>query len=292
MTIATLSQVLRPCLSDGTAVAGLVVLGWEDASAYVAAAEAEGRPVILQAGPGCRAHTPLSVLGAMFRALAETASVPVVAHLDHGESMAVCRAAIDCGFTSIMYDGSALALQENIVRTAEIVAMAHGLGISVEAELGYVGYHAGAPSADTVPAEVARFQIETGVDALAVSIGNTHLMKTSRATINLALLAAIQQAAPDLPLVLHGGSGIAMAERASLAQSTICKFNIGTEMRQTFGTALRQVLAEDPRRFDRIEILSATMPAVEWAARRAIRSLCGAERIFGTNEVRDGSPEH
>ncbi len=277
MTIATLSQVLRPCLTDGTAVAGLVVQGWEDARAYVAAAEAEGRPLILQAGPGARAHTPLPVLGAMFRTLAEAASVPVVAHLDHGESIAVCRAAIDCGFTSVMYDGSALALQDNIDRTAAIVTMAHGFGVSVEAELGFVGYHAGAASAETDPAEVARFQIETGVDALAVSIGNTHLMKTQGAAINLTRLVAIQRAAPDLPLVLHGGSGITMAERASLSRSTVCKFNIGTELRQAFGTSLRQVLADNPLLFDRIEILSATMPAVERAARLAIRSLCNVD---------------
>ena len=95
--IATLTDVLTPCLKGGTAVAGLVVLGWEDARAYVLAAEAEGRPVILQAGPGCRAHTPLPVLGAMFRTLAEGASVPVVAHLDHGEGLAVCACgACDC----------------------------------------------------------------------------------------------------------------------------------------------------------------------------------------------------
>lgn len=277
MTIATLAQVLRPCLADGTAVAGLVVQGWEDARAYVAAAEAESRPVILQAGPGARAHTPLRVMGAMFRALAEAASVPVVAHLDHGESLEVCRMAIECGFSSVMYDGSALVLQKNIDRTAEIVAMAKGFGVSVEAELGFVGYDAGAASAETDPDEVARFLAETGIDALAVSIGNAHLMKTPGAAINLTRLAAIQGAAPDLPLVLHGGSGIGAAERAVLARGTVCKVNIGTELRQAFGIALRQVLADDPQRFDRIEILAATMPAMERAARRAIRSLCSRD---------------
>ena len=118
MTWATLSQVLRPCLAEGRAVAGFVVLGWEDAQAYVQAGEAMGRPVILQAGPGVRAHTPLSGLGAMFGFLAARASVPVLAHLDHGESLAVCAEAVACGFTSVMYDGSRLPLAENIARTA------------------------------------------------------------------------------------------------------------------------------------------------------------------------------
>ena len=140
---ATLAEVLQPALAGGYAVAGLVVLGWEDAVAYVAAAEAEGRAVILQAGPGARAHTPLPILAAMFRHLADHASVPVVAHLDHGRDLDEVRQALDCGFTSVMYDGSALALAENIARTAEVVALAHAAGVSVEAELGFVGYAGG-----------------------------------------------------------------------------------------------------------------------------------------------------
>ncbi|MBL9050737.1 MAG: class II fructose-bisphosphate aldolase [Tabrizicola sp.] len=276
MTLATLRDVLTPCLGDGTAVAGLVVLGWEDALAYVQAAEAEGRPVILQAGPGCRAHTPLPVLGAMFRTLAETARVPVVAHLDHGEDLKTCQKAIDCGFTSVMYDGSSLPLAENIARTAEIAAMARAAGVSVEAELGYVGYHGAALSRGTDPAEVARFARETGVDALAVSVGNSHLMTSPGAEIDRDQLAAIQSAAPRLPLVLHGGSGLSPALRRSLArETTVCKVNIGTELRQAFGAALRRVLADDPALFDRIQILRPTIAPVAEAARGAIASLTG-----------------
>ncbi len=271
--IATLPQVLTPCLKGGTAIAGLVVLGWEDARAYVLAAEAEGSPIILQAGPGCRAHTPLPILGAMFRTLAEGASVPVVAHLDHGEGLAACAQAIDCGFTSVMYDGSALPFLENLARTAEVVAMAHAQGVSVEGELGYVGYHGGAASLGTDPAQVAQFHAETGVDALAVSIGNSHLMTTTGATIDWPRLRAIQAAAPTLPLVLHGGSGLDPALRRRLArETTVCKFNIGTELRQAFGAALRQALT-DPARFDRNQILSDTIAPVTLAARRAIASL-------------------
>jgi fructose-bisphosphate aldolase class II len=273
--IATLTQVLTPCLKGGTAIAGLVVLGWEDARAYVAAAEAERRPVILQAGPGCRAHTPLPVLGAMFRHLAEHAAVPVVAHLDHGEGLDICHQAIDCGFTSVMYDGSALPLSENIDLTAEVVAMAHAHGVSVEAELGYVGYHGRLASSGTDPAEVARFRTETGVDALAVSIGNSHLMTSTGAEVDWPRLHAIQAAAPDLPLVLHGGSGLDAALRHRLAsETTVCKFNIGTELRMAFGAALREAVTRDPARFDRNAILSETIAPVTLAARKAIASLC------------------
>ena len=128
MSLVTLSEVLKPALRDGYAVAGLVTLGWEDMRAYVAAAEAEGCPVILQAGPSCREYTPLPVLGAMFRHLAEGASVPVVAHLDHGYTAEDCHIAIDSGFTSVMYDGSRKPLSQNIEETAAIVELAHGAG--------------------------------------------------------------------------------------------------------------------------------------------------------------------
>jgi fructose-bisphosphate aldolase, class II len=274
MTRASLADVLLPALREGRAVAGFVVQGWEDARAYVQAAEALGAPVILQAGPGARAHMPLHLMGAMFATLAERAGVPVVAHLDHGDGLDLCRRAIDSGFTSVMFDGSALPLAENIALTAEIVAMAHKAGVSVEAELGYVGYHGGAASRGTDPAEVAQFWAQTRVDALAVSVGNDHLMPAPGAEINLAQLALIATAAPGLPLVLHGGSGIAPALRARIAHETnVCKFNIGTELRQAFGQALRATLAADPALFDRNLILQTTTPAVQAAAQAAIRSL-------------------
>ena len=102
MSMATLAEVLQPALKYGYAVAGLVTLGWEDMCAYVAAAEAENVPIILQAGPSCREHTPLPILGKMFRYLGENSSMPVVAHLDNGYTFEECKIALDCGFTSIL----------------------------------------------------------------------------------------------------------------------------------------------------------------------------------------------
>ncbi|MEM9205165.1 MAG: class II fructose-bisphosphate aldolase, partial [Pseudomonadota bacterium] len=169
MPLATLAEVLKPAYRDGYAVAGLVCLGWEDMRAYAMAGEAEGLPVILQAGPSCRAHTPLPVLGAMFRSLAEGVSVPVVAHLDHGYTAEECQIAIDSGFSSVMFDGSRLPLDENIQKTAEIVRFAHDAGVSCEGEIGFVGYDGGEESAGTDPEEAARFARETGVDAMAIS---------------------------------------------------------------------------------------------------------------------------
>jgi len=273
MPLATLPDVLQPALRGGYAVAGLVVLGWEDARAYVAAAEAESAPVILQAGPGCRAHTPLPVLGAMFRHLAEAASVPVVAHLDHAHSVDECREAIDCGFTSVMFDGSRLPLADNIAQTAEIVAIAHARGVSVEGEIGFVGYDAGAESHGTDPGQAHEFAQQTGVDAMAISIGNVHLQRSRTAMIDRDLLRRIE-AVTDGPLVLHGASGIPGAMRSELATaSAVCKFNIGTELRQVFGAALRDHLARHPDSFDRVEILRAVEDPLCAAARSVIRGL-------------------
>ncbi|WP_372800113.1 class II fructose-bisphosphate aldolase [Paracoccus seriniphilus] len=273
MTLATLSDVLQPALGGGYAVAGLVTLGWEEMRAYVAAAEAENCPVILQAGPGCRAHTPLPVLGRMFTYLAENASVPVVAHLDHGYTHEECRIALDCGFSSVMFDGSRKPLQQNIDETAAIAQMAHEAGISCEGEIGFVGYSGGEASAGTDPAEAARFARETGVDAMAISVGNTHLQQESGAGLDEERIRAIE-AVTEVPLVIHGGSGVPDEQRLKLARtSRICKFNIGTELRMAFGAALREAVNRDPSRFDRVSILSETHDPVVAATRHVLRTM-------------------
>ena len=273
MSLATLSEVLQPALKGGYAVAGLVTLGWEEMRAYVAAAEAEDVPVILQAGPGCREHTPLPVLAAMFHSLAEGASVPVVAHLDHGYSVEECRIALECGFTSLMYDGSKKPLAQNIDETARIAEMAHAAGVSCEGEIGFVGYDSGAESAGTDPDEAARFARETGVDAMAISVGNVHLQTESGAELDEGRIRAIENVT-DLPLVIHGGSGVPMAQRTALARtSSICKYNIGTELRMAFGAALRRAVYADPAGFDRVQILKQTHDPVMAATRRVLAAL-------------------
>jgi fructose-bisphosphate aldolase class II len=271
--LVTLADALGPAMAQGYAVAGMVVLGWEDACAFVQAAEAERAPVILQAGPACRAHTPLPVLATMFRTLAERSSVPVVAHLDHGRSADECQEAIDLGFTSVMFDGSRLPLAENIARTAAIVERAAASGVSVEGEIGFVGYAGGDRSRGTDPEEARRFAGETGVTAMAIAVGNVHLQRGSYSEIDLARLRAIE-AVTSVPLVIHGGSGIAAATRRELSTgSNICKFNVGTEVRVAFGKALRKVLAAHPDEFDRVAILGAVIPELREAARSVLRSL-------------------
>ncbi|UWQ15148.1 class II fructose-bisphosphate aldolase [Aliiroseovarius sp. M344] len=276
MTLATLSEVLQPALKQGYAVAGLVTLGWEDMRAFVAAAEAEDVPVILQAGPSCREHTPLPILGRMFRHLAENATVPVVAHLDHGYTAEECQIAIDSGFTSVMFDGSRKPLAENIAQTAAIANLAGQAGVSCEGEIGFVGYSGGENSAGTDPEEAAQFARETGVDAMAISVGNVHLQQDKEGGLDIDRIRSIE-ALTTVPLVIHGGSGVPVAQRTALARtSSVCKFNIGTELRMAFGQALRDAVNADPTRFDRVQILKETHDPVVAAARRVLQAFKGA----------------
>ncbi|TDT74289.1 fructose-bisphosphate aldolase class II [Litoreibacter halocynthiae] len=275
MPLVTLAEVMQPAKAGGYAVGGLVTLGWEDMRAFVAAAEAENCPVILQAGPGCRAHTPLPVLGAMFRYLAEAASVPVVAHLDHGYTFEECKEALDSGFTSLMFDGSRKPLNENIAETKAIADMAHAAGISCEGEIGFVGYADGESSAGTDPEDAARFAAETGVDAMAISVGNVHLQQDKVGGLDEERIAAIQ-AMTDVPLVIHGGSGVPVEQRGRLARTTnICKFNIGTELRMAFGAAMRTAVNADKDRFDRVSILKETHDPMVKATRGVLAVLKG-----------------
>jgi fructose-bisphosphate aldolase class II len=174
-----------------------------------------------------------------------------------------------------MFDGSDLPLADNIARTAAIAAMARDAGVSCEGEIGFVGYADGAASAGTDPDEAARFATETRVDAMAVSVGNTHLQESQGDGLDEAAIAAIETRT-NVPLVIHGGSGVPSEQRTRLSRSSaICKFNIGTELRMVFGQSLRAALAQSPDLFDRVQILKQVEPDLEAAARRVLAELAG-----------------
>ena len=270
--LVNLGDTLQKALKNSYAVAGLVTLGWEDMMAYVEAAEKENCPVILQAGPSCRQHTPLPILGKMFNYLAENATVPVVTHLDHGYSEEECKIAVDSGFSSIMFDGSKKSLNENIDETAKICELAHAAGISCEGEIGFLGYSGGDRSAGTDPEEASRFALDTKIDAMAISVGNVHLQENNEGGLDEDRIRAIEEVT-DVPLVIHGGSGVPVSQRTFLSQnSKICKFNIGTELRSSFGNALREAVNTDPERFDRVQILKETHEPLVEKTRSVLRA--------------------
>jgi fructose-bisphosphate aldolase class II len=225
MTAVNLTTLLKKANKNNYAVAGLVVLGWEDALAYTQAADETGIPIILQAGPSCREHTPVPILGKMFRYLADQTKTHICCHIDHGYSLKECKEGMDNGFTSVMFDGSKLPLSKNINASLSIVKLAKSYKVSVEGEVGIVGYHNGKISEGTKVNEAKRFVDESGVDAIAISVGNTHLQTNKIAKIDIKKIIDLQNVI-NIPLVLHGSSGIANAMRRKIAKTTnVAKFN-------------------------------------------------------------------
>ena len=273
MTAVNLSTLLKKANTNNYAVAGLVVLGWEDALAYTQAADETGIPIILQAGPSCRQHTPVPILGKMFRYLADQTKTHVCCHIDHGYSLNECKEGMDNGFTSVMFDGSKLPLSKNINASLSIVKLAKSYKVSVEGEVGIVGYHNGKISEGTKVNEAKRFVDESGVDAIAISVGNTHLQTNKIAKIDIKKIIDLQNVI-NIPLVLHGSSGIGNAMRRKIAKTTnVAKFNIGTELRLIFGNSLRANILQNKDVFDRLKILKPTIKEIKKVAMKVILNI-------------------
>ena len=275
MPLVSLKPVLAAAQKRGAACLGLVCLGWEDGQAYVAAAEAAQTPVVLSVGPSARSNMPTALWGAMLRELGARADVPVVAHLDHGKTVEECETALAAGFTSLMIDGSLLPLEDNIALSHQVCDLVKDQDISVEAELGEVGYQDGADNAGTVPSEVTSFLTAVPCDALAVSIGNSHMQAHGKATIDFDLAGEIARRA-NCPLVLHGGSGVRVEDRRRLAaEFGVHKFNVGTQLRRIFGLSLRDTLNNDTELFDRLTILGKSRAAMTRAATGLLKAAWG-----------------
>jgi fructose-bisphosphate aldolase class II len=273
--IANLNELLQPALKEGYAVACFNVFGYEDARAVVDAAEARDASVILAVNLDMTEFMPLSHITAMLRPLAESANVPVCLHLDHNYEIDSVKKAIDCGFSSVMYDGSQRPIADNISGIQAVADHAHKQGVSVEAEVGSVAYAKGRDhikSELTRVAEVVSMAEQGRPDALAISIGNVHRIEDSYVNIDFDRFDALEQAV-DIPLVIHGTSGIKPEDIRYLARRSVCKFNIGTCLRQRFGSALRRTLSADESLFDRLTIMQKVMPELSDEASQMIKLL-------------------
>ncbi|WP_020666819.1 class II fructose-bisphosphate aldolase [Amycolatopsis nigrescens] len=235
------------------------VIGIEHLTGIVAGATAAGQPVILQLSQNAvRYHGALAPIGSAMLAAARAAEVEVAVHLDHAESPELVREAVELGFGSVMFDGSALDYPENVRATREMVAHCHGRGVWVEAELGEVGGKDGvhAPGARTDPAEAAAFVEATGVDALAVAVGSSHAMLTRDAALDFGLIAELRAAVP-VPLVLHGSSGVADEHLAAAVRAGMAKINIATQLNKEFTAGMRAFLTDRPGTVDPRKYLGA-----------------------------------
>ena len=253
---------------DKGAVAGFNVFGYEDAVAVVRAAERLNCPVMLMTNRDCVRHMPLRYIGPLLRTIAIESKVPVSVHLDHSASVDHAMTAIEVGFNSVMFDGSQLPMEENVSETARLLEFAHQRNVSVEAEIGSVGYDDPTITAKarlTTPDDVTTFLGGAPVDALAVAVGTVHRMVTQTANIDFDLLGKICEKT-DTPIVIHGSSGVPDDQLRKLALAGAKKINIGTNLRLAFGNTLRSQMENDPKVFDRLVLFKGCMEAVEEAA--------------------------
>lgn len=272
-----LAALAREAAAQRVGLGAFNVIQLEHATALVRAAEAAGRPVVLQISQNAvRYHGALEPVLAATLAVARAATVPVVVHLDHAEDTDLVRRAVGLGVHSVMYDGSHLDYDANVATTAEVVEHCHAAGVVVEAELGEVGGKDGvhAPGARTDPDEAAAFVEATGVDLLAVAVGSSHAMTTRDAVLDTELVAALA-ARLSVPLVLHGSSGVSDEGMLAAIAAGMTKINVSTHLNQVMTAAVRQVLVQDSPPVDPRKWLAPGRQAVQDEATRLLRLYSG-----------------
>ena len=264
MTLVATGELVGAAWAAGGAAVAFNVIGVEHAEAIVAGAQAAGMPVILQISENCvRYHGAVEPIAAASLAIAAAGDVPVAVHLDHATGVGLVSAAVSAGIGSVMFDASALDYASNVAATSEIARWCHDRGVWVEAELGEIGGKDGvhAPGVRTKPAEAAEYVQTTGVDGLAVAVGSSHAMLTKSAVLDLELIERIR-AEVDVPLVLHGSSGVPDDVLVGAVRSGLTKINIATALNQVFTDAVRAVLAGNERLVDPRKYMAAGREAV------------------------------
>ena len=232
MALVTMNELLPAARREGRAVGAFNVANYETGLAVLKAAESENSPVIIQVYyrrfDSCKAA---DIAGTLIR-LARRSSQPIALHLDHGSSLEQVAVALHAGYSSVMFDGSRLPYEENVAKTKQAVALAHAAGCSAEGEIGHVAQ--GDETSLTSVEEAVSFAQATQVDALAVSIGTAHGYYKAAPKLDIERCRAIGEALPDLPLVLHGGSGTPPEAMRESIRCGIAKINIATEFMDTY----------------------------------------------------------
>lgn len=280
MPLTATGDLVAAAAAESRAVAAFNVITLEHAEAIIEGAEHAESPVILQISQNAVAfhHGRPEPLARAAAEAARLAGVPVSLHLDHVHSTALLHRAADCGFSSVMFDASRLPYEENLAVTRDAAQWAHHHGLWLEAELGQVGGKNGqapldahAPGARTDPDEARSFVTATGVDALAVAIGSSHAMTSRTARLDHGLLERLRGAL-DLPLVLHGSSGLPDAQLRQAVIGGIAKINIGTALNTAMTGAVRTHLADQPHAVDPRGYLAAGRSAMS----RTVAGFIGA----------------
>jgi tagatose 1,6-diphosphate aldolase GatY/KbaY len=272
--LTSTETLLQTALSQGYAIGAFNVYNLEGVKAVVAAAEGERSPAMLQIHPGALGYGGPPLV-ALCLAAAEGAAVPMAVHLDHSDSVQAIEAALVAGISSIMADGSHMAYEDNLTFSRDMVALAHAHGKAVEAELGRISGTEDGLTVDerearyTDPAQAADFVAQTGVDALAVCIGNVHGKYHTEPQLDFARLSAIRQSV-SAPLVLHGASGLPDDMVRRSIDLGICKFNVNTEVRQAYMTSLKARLSAS-KSPDLLDLMADAVTAMQAVVAKKLR---------------------
>lgn len=282
MPLVPMRELLIPAHKDGYAVGAFNVVNLEFLEAIIETAAAKHSPVILSIAEVHFPFVNVETICPAIAALANRVDIPIALHLDHGGTLPAVLRALRNAFTSVMFDGSKLSFKDNIAQTAEVVKMCAALGVSVEAELGAVGGDEGGAlesEADaalfTDPQQADFFVEQTGVDALAVAIGNAHGKYKGEPKLDFSRLAEINDAV-GIPLVLHGGSGISAADFKKAISLGIAKINIYTDMSQAALNSAKSFLAESEGQYH-------AFPQLMYSVKKAVsRVVANQIDIFGS----------
>lgn len=266
--LRTGSELLLDAQKRKYAVGAFNINNMEVVQAIIQAAEETNSPVILQASQGGLKYAGVEYIAALGKLAGRNARVPVALHLDHGTDFDQVMLCIRHGFTSVMIDGSRFPLEENIAFTKRVVEIAHSVGVSVEAELGKIGGTEDHISVDekdatfTDPEEARIFVEETGVDFLAIAVGTAHGVYKGEPKIDYERIEAIRKKI-DVPLVLHGSSGVPYDSLRKAISLGISKINIDTDIRASFAKAVKEYMLENPDQIDPRKILGPATKAMK-----------------------------
>lgn len=281
MPLVPVHELLHKADQENYAVGAFNANNMEIIQAIVEAAELERSPVIMQASQGAISYAGLDYITRMVEIAARAASVPVALHLDHGTDFSQVIQCIRSGFTSVMYDGSKLSLEDNIAMTRKVLDIARPINVSVEAELGKIGGtedHVHVEERDamfTDPDEARYFVEQTGIESLAIAIGTAHGQYKGEPKLDFDRLQRIKSLV-NIPLVLHGSSGVPDDAVRRAIRLGICKVNIDTNIREAFVGKMREVMADKPSEIDPRKILGPARQATVEIIREKIR-------VFGSN---------
>lgn len=269
MGLVSTHEMFAHAMRNGYAVVGFAAYNLETLQTVVQTAERLGAPLMIQTTPSTIQSAGVAYISAIVQLAAKRARIPVALHLDHGATLEQVSECVDNGYSSVMIDGSHLGFEENVALVREAVLIAHARGVSVEAELGQVGGVEDDLEVDvaqaryTDPALAREFVERTGIDSLAVAIGTAHGVYRGEPKLDLLRLAEIRRRV-EIPLVLHGASGVPDLLIREAIRAGITKINIATELKIPFAEALRTYLIEHPAEADPRKYF---MPAREAYAR-------------------------